>query len=217
MQSLQNEIDSYFNKFNRPFVIASWGMSLDGKTVTHQQDNRQISALESQSHCHQLREQVDAILIGSNTAVQDDPLLTARNTDNKGKHPIRIVVSSTGRLPASLKIFDQQMPAKTWVVTASNTSVLFDEHIEVLLIKKNKQGQVDLLSLLYELGKRGIRSLLVEGGMTLLESFFDEHLINKVNVYLSPVIIGKLQKKHALKNTSFSVLGNDCLLNADYY
>lgn len=216
MTQLQNEIDLYFSNRKRPLVIASWGMSLDGKTVTHQLDSRQISAMESQRHCHQLRHQIDAILVGANTAIKDDPLLTVRNIDLTHKQPIRIILSSSGILPFNLKMFQCQMPAKTIIATTAEVSLNYGDHVEMLHIKKNDQEQVNLQSLLFELGKRGIKSLLVEGGMTVLQSFFNEQLVDKINVYLSPVIIGTLPKKHVLKNMTLSALGNDCLFSADY-
>lgn len=222
-QSL-NEIFFHYITRQRPFVIAKWAMSLDGKTITHADDNRDISSPESQQTAHDIRQQVDAILIGAKTACYDNPQLTARfTTENTSvtKQPIRIVLTTHGNLPMDLKIFDPLMPAKTIIATTGDADkswcqLMTNKNMEILILPKNERGQVDLPSLLDALGKREITSLLVEGGMTVHESFFNEHLVNKVQVYLAPVIIGSLPAKKPLKILNISHLARDIHLTADY-
>ncbi len=214
IQHLKDEIGSFFDQTKKPFVIASWGMSLDGKTVTHAQDSRQISSNKALQHCHQIRNAVDAILVGSKTAIEDDPLLTVRlNGNTEIKHPKRVILASKGILPPTLKILNSELPGKTIIATISKNKLrTFAKHIEIIHVQKNDQGLVDLSSLLILLGQQGIKSLLVEGGMTVLQSFFRENLVNKINVYLSPVIIGDLPKKQYLSDMHLSTLDNDFLI-----
>ena len=212
-----NEVFFHYITHKRPFVITKWAMSLDGKTITHPNDSKSISCAESRDTTHITRQQVDAILIGANTAINDDPLLTVRlksQYETIYKHPIRIILSSGNRLPLDLKMFDTSMPAKTIIATTNDIDGKYrqlsvDKNIEILVLPKNKSGQVDLPSLLDELGKREITSLLVEGGMTVHESFFEHNLVNKVHVYLAPLIIGTLEKKKKLNQIHFSQINCD--------
>lgn len=214
-----NQIFFHYIQHKRPFVIAKWAMSLDGKTITHPSDNRQISCEQSLYSSHQIRQQVDALLIGARTAIQDDPLLTVRYTSQILKHPLRIILASRG-VPLDLKMFHPDMPRKTIVATTDaidkqHHQAMLDQKIEVVILPSSKQGYVDLTSLLDELGKRQITSLLVEGGMTVHENFFAENLVNQVHVYLAPVFIGSLEKKRVFTNIHFNPMEADFYFIAD--
>lgn len=217
-----NEIFFHYMHYRTPFVIAKWAMSLDGKTITHLQDSPQISCNDSQLATHQLRQQVDAIVIGANTAIHDDPLLTVRLISHIViKQPLRIILSSRGELPLNLKMFDPATPGKTMVITTDAISIsqlhaFQQKNIETIILSKNLCGQVDLSSLLLELGKRGVTSLLVEGGMKLHESFFAENLVNKIHVYLAPVIIANLKQKQFINQVNISKVDRDFYFTANY-
>jgi len=217
-----NEIFFHYIQHKQPFVIAKWAMSLDGKTITQHFDTKTISCQASQRSSHQTRLQVDAILIGANTAIHDDPLLTARyNNAMISKQPLRIILSSQGPLPIHLKLFDPSSPAKTIVATTEAVDpdwlhIMQTKSIEVLILPKNKEGKVHLPSLLRELGRKEITSVLVEGGMTVHEAFFQEKLVNKIHVYLAPVIIGALEKKQHLSNLQLTEIESDFYFTADY-
>ncbi len=206
-----NEIFFYYITHKRPFVIAKWAMSLDGKTITAPTDTRQISGHEAYQHTHQLRQQVDAVLIGANTARVDNPQLTARphNATSSIKQPLRIILSTQKTLPTDLTIFDSNLPGKTLIATTQSESS-FEKlsHIEIMSLPAGKNAQVNLPALLDELGKRGITSLLVEGGRQVHEHFFKENLVNKIHVYLAPVIIGVNEKKQTM-TLQCDMLGND--------
>jgi diaminohydroxyphosphoribosylaminopyrimidine deaminase/5-amino-6-(5-phosphoribosylamino)uracil reductase len=210
-----NEIFFHFMRTQKPFVIAKWAMSLDGKTVTHDEDARDISSPASRTFSHQTRQQVDAILIGANTAIKDNPALTARYSQDILKQPLRIVVTSKGDLPLNLKLFD--LPGKTLVAATQGANVrpLMEKNIDVFILPADANNKVDVNALLIELGKRNISSLLVEGGMTIVHDFFDKNLVNKVHVYLAPVIIGALKKKKTLKNIKLSTIHTDYFITAD--
>lgn len=224
--STQNEIFFHYITHNTPFIFSKWAMSLDGKTITHENDSRQISGTGASQLTHQLRSQVDAILIGANTARMDDPQLTARCTmthaqPSNAQQPLRVILSSDGNLPNHLQLFSPRLPGKTIIVTtqrfnkfACNFASL--THVEVLQCAENSNGQVDLIDLLQTLGKRQITSLLVEGGMTVHESLMAENLINKLFVYVSPVLIGKLNKKQTVKVINQKQLMQDTIYEVKY-
>lgn len=221
---LLNEIFFHYMTHKRPFVIAKWAMSLDGKTITHTEDTRDISSNASQKAAHDIRRQVDAILIGAETAIRDNPELTARFAEKSApasKQPLRIIVTTRGDLPHDLKLFDPASSANTLIATTADADPswrqrMIDNQIDLVVLPKNKQGQVDLPSLLDTLGQRAITSLLVEGGMTIHQSFFNDHLVNKVHVYLAPVIIGSLPAKKHLANLNVSHHAEDLFLTANY-
>src|SRR3990167_880600 len=202
-----NEVFFHYITYKRPFVIAKWAMSFDGKTVTNQQDSRYISHKDSLRHIHHLRQHVDAILIGAHTARQDNPQLTARFTAD-AKQPLRIILSSHDDLPVDLKIFDAHLPGKTVIATTASKQESMQHH-EVIILPADNTGRVSLMHLLEELGKREITSLLVEGGMTVHASFFNANLVNKIHVYLAPVIIGALPVKQPVKNVHCEQVGRD--------
>jgi diaminohydroxyphosphoribosylaminopyrimidine deaminase/5-amino-6-(5-phosphoribosylamino)uracil reductase len=211
-----NEIFFKYITQRRPFVIAKWAMSLDGKTTTAPGDSRKISGEVSHQHTHGTRKFVDAILVGVNTALADNPELTVRYTDEEiNKQPIRVILAGKTPLPATLKVLNGSLPGKTLVATTEPAdAALSNEHAEFLILPKNAAGRVCLSSLLDELGKREITSLLVEGGMTVLQSFFQENVVDKVQVYLAPVFIGTLPKKIRLENIDIETLGKDYFFSA---
>jgi diaminohydroxyphosphoribosylaminopyrimidine deaminase/5-amino-6-(5-phosphoribosylamino)uracil reductase len=223
--SALNEIFFHFIRNKTPFVIAKWAMSLDGKTATHAEDSRDISCAQSREFSHQTRQAVDAILIGSKTAILDNPQLTVRHTQQDTikqgiiKQPLRIILSSSGKLPLDLKLFDLSL-AKTLVVasnhaTQENIQLLQEKNIEVLVLPSNEHKKISLSALLDALGKRNITSLLVEGGMTVLHDFFNEKCINKIHVYLAPNIISSSPQKQWLNNLTISNSGEDFFITAN--
>lgn len=212
-----NEIFFHFITTKKPFVIAKWAMSLDGKTETHPDDDRQITDKAAQLHTHQLRQAVDAILVGANTARRDDPMLTARLTEvNQSieKQPLRIILSAHGNLPMTLKLFNSYEQAKTLVATTELSSIewrqaLAQKNIDVLMLPLNENGHIDLTSLLTKLGEKQITSILIEGGMATHRLFMREQLINKYIVYLADKVIGSLSQKQRIQPLSMIPLGNE--------
>ncbi len=214
-----NKIFIHYMATKRPYVIAKWAMSLDGKTITHPEDDKQISSATSQQLTHDIRQQVDAILIGSQTAIQDDPLLTVRYAKEIIKQPIRIILCSGTHLPLNLKLFDTTLPGKTMVAAtdkfdATCKSELNQRNIDVITLNTNKDGRISIPHLLDTLGQQQITSLLVEGGMTLHEDFFRENCVNQTHVFVAPVIIGSHSKKLPLNNIHLEKLGCDIYLTA---
>ncbi len=211
-----NEIFFHYMRTKKPFVIAKWAMSLDGKTITHPEDSRDISNTISRKHSHQTRQQVDAILIGANTAVNDNPQLNVRFANDLTKQPLRIVLSTKANLPLNLKLFTES-PENTLLVTTHHADATILQQLRAqqvnILIVAEKENRIDLQTLLIELGKRNITSLLVEGGMTVLHDFFAQHLVNQIQVYLAPNIIAAMPQKQQLANMKVQTLEQDLFIS----
>jgi len=187
----------------RSYCIAKWAMSLDGYRITHSQDDKHISNTKSQREAHQLRQTVDAILIGKETAIQDDPRLTTRLIDHKNPHhPIRLILASKGNLPLSLRVFDPELPGKTVLVCTQAITDAYikqckNKNIDVWIMPTDDQGKIDLLALLNHCYQVGIHSVLVEGGPSIQNAFFSQDLIQEIHSFIAPVVIATLpQKKH---------------------
>lgn len=178
-----------------PFVTVKFAMSLDGKIATSTGDSKWISGEESRGLVHNLRDEVDAIVVGVGTVLADDPELTVRHSDKASERPVpplRVVVDSRGRTPFSAKLLGPEAPtliATTEAMPADLRGQFSATGVEVLVLPGDRDG-VDLRALMQALGERGIVSALVEGGSTLLGSFFDHGLVDKVWAFVAPLIIG---------------------------
>ncbi|MBU0600533.1 bifunctional diaminohydroxyphosphoribosylaminopyrimidine deaminase/5-amino-6-(5-phosphoribosylamino)uracil reductase RibD [bacterium] len=214
-----NEAYIYSITHHLPFVQLKIAESLDGKIYYPAlKETRHITGEESRKEVHKLRSQVDAIIIGKNTALIDNPLLTTRLV--KGKNPIRIVLDSKGSLSPNLNLFKnkeaQTIVATTELADKKAISALERGGVEVITISP-KDEKVDLGQLLIKLFKKGMINLLVEGGSSLSFSFLKAELVNKIVFYLSPVIAGhglslfKSQESLLLrlKEVKYKRLGDD--------
>jgi diaminohydroxyphosphoribosylaminopyrimidine deaminase/5-amino-6-(5-phosphoribosylamino)uracil reductase len=167
----------------RPFVTAKFAMSLDGKIATRTGESHWITGEESRLHGHRLRHIHDAILVGVGTVIADDPELTARLDVEDIRQPLRVILDSRLRTRMSAKV----VGPKTLIATTRGGRV---GTAEVLVLPATPDGRVPLAPLLDELGKRGILSVLVEGGSAVHGSFFAEGLVDKVHAYVAPRLIG---------------------------
>jgi len=179
-----------------PFVMAKFAISLDGKIATRTGDSKWITAEDARRYVHVLRHTVDAIMVGANTVILDNPRLTARGCGGKGgvekAQPVRLVVDGKGRVPLHAHIFEP--PGEVMVAVAApfdsaKRKKFMEAGAEVLELPA-REGWVDIEELLKLLGKRGIVAVLVEGGGKLLGSLFDCRLVDKVLAFVSPIIIG---------------------------
>jgi len=153
-------------KLARPYVAAKLAISLDGYISTASQIRYQITQAEAVDQVHQLRAQFDAILIGTNTAVVDDPLLTVRNKPiDYQAAPLRVVMGNRD-LPQDLKIFNND--AMTTQIKTHSPKVLLDK-----------------------LSEQGVHSLLIEGGSIVFSSFLEHDLIDEINLFMSSKILGQ--------------------------
>ena len=187
-----------------PFVIAKFAMSLDGKIATKLGYSKWISNEESRKYVHTLRHCADAIMVGVNTIIADDPRLTARGCNGKGgetkKQPLRIIVDSKGRTPVNSQLFRQPGRTLLAVIEPLDVSKKIEftrKGIDILELP-GENGKVNLGELLKALGKMNIVTVLVEGGSTLFGTLFDFNLVDIVMAFISPIIIGGGQAKTAI-------------------
>jgi len=202
-----SEINEAYIKYittGMPLITAKFAMSLDGKIATASGDSKWISGEESRKYVHQLRYMADAVMVGVNTVLADDPQLTSRCCGGRGglshEQPLRVIIDGKGQTPTIAHIFNE--PGKTLLALgrelASEERDAFMQ-IGAELIELPANGElVDLPKLLEALGKREITSVLVEGGGILLGSLFDAGLVDKVVAFISPIIIGGAEAKTAV-------------------
>jgi diaminohydroxyphosphoribosylaminopyrimidine deaminase/5-amino-6-(5-phosphoribosylamino)uracil reductase len=209
-----NESYIKFITTGMPFVITKFAMSLDGKIATKDGDSKWISGYESRHYVHRLRHTVDAIMVGANTVVVDDPQLSARRCSGKGGktrvQPLRIIIDGKGKTPASARIFKE--PGKTLIVTAQpvdeeKAKALQEAGAEIVELPA-KEDIIDLKELFKLLGKRQITSILVEGGSRVFGSLFDNYLVDKVLVYVAPIIIGGEKARNAVGGDGVSKIAD---------
>ena len=215
----------------RPFVTVKAAESIDGKIATRKGDSRWISSEKSRRMVHAMRSEADAVMVGVNTVVADDPLLTSRMNGSARRQPLRIIVDARLSAPLSSKVFSKKLAGNTIVATtryASRNKMNALEKKGVELLTFNGSGRrVDLKKLLKALSARGVINLLVEGGGTLISSLLNEGLVDKVLFFIAPKIIGgssavtavegagAAKVKDAIKIESISVerAGEDILLS----
>jgi diaminohydroxyphosphoribosylaminopyrimidine deaminase/5-amino-6-(5-phosphoribosylamino)uracil reductase len=180
------ELNEFYVKHRltgRPFVTAKFAMSLDGKIATRAGDSRWITGEVARAHGHRLRHINDAILVGVNTVIADDPELTTRIDGEEPRQPLRVVIDSQLRIRQSARV----VGANTLIATVRAGRV---GAAEVVRFPADAEGRVALAPLLDELGRRGILSLLVEGGGEVHASFLAEGLVDMVHAYVAPKLIG---------------------------
>lgn len=182
-----------------PFVTVKLAMSIDGKVATRTGDSKWISGEESRKFVHNLRHVVDAIMVGVNTVKTDDPHLTARSSSGKGgkakRQPLRVIVDGKGSTPPSAQVFKE--PGNTLLVVTKPADPARVEmyrklgaEVLELVPQSSASRMVDLEQLLREMGKRGMTHVLVEGGGRLVGSLFDAGLVDKLVVFIAPIVVG---------------------------
>lgn len=217
----------------RPWIVGKWAMTLDGKIATRIGSSYWISSDEARVRVHEWRETMDAILIGSRTAMEDDPKLTVRLPEGRTpkRIPTRIVVDSGGTLSVFSELALTAREVPLLLVFGPNTPKGKKEFweskgAEVMVIDAPTHEQ-RLILLLENLADRGMTNVLVEGGGELLGHFFDLELIDEARVFVSPKIIGgseavvavggvgrELMRKAAtLRNKKIEVIGSDVLIS----
>jgi diaminohydroxyphosphoribosylaminopyrimidine deaminase/5-amino-6-(5-phosphoribosylamino)uracil reductase len=190
-------LNERFYKFMRtgiPFVTLKFAQTLDGRIATSTGHSSWISSPPSLQFAHHLRSIHDAVLVGVGTVMADDPDLTVRLI--KGRNPLRVIVAGRHSIPLKSKVLQNQDKAKTIIATAKSTSPKVINRmgkmgIETLRIIEKSDHLLDLRKLLRALGKRGITSILIEGGSMLITSIMRERLADRVIVILAPKFVGR--------------------------
>ena len=174
-----------------PFVTLKIAQTLDGRIATAKGESKWITGEKARVEGHRLRDRNDAILVGINTILKDDPALTTRIPN--GRDPIRVIVDSRLRIPLRAKVLTQKSSAKTIVATLASASRTKVRRIraagaEVLFVKSNK-GRVDLLDLMKKLGKQDIMSVLIEGGAEINASALKAGIVDKIIAIIAPTLM----------------------------
>ena len=190
------EINRPFERWlglDRPWTIAKYAMSLDGKTATGSGDSRWISGRQSRELSHAYRASVDAVVVGYRTADRDDPELSTRHV--QGKQAIRILVDPLARLDNSRKLIGQAKRVHTWIllredVTVARRQELEGLGLEVIPLAIDGERGLDLMAGWRELRRRGLQRIMVEGGGGLVAALMSAGCLDQVLGFLAPRLIG---------------------------
>lgn len=217
-------------QLGRPMVSLKVAMSLDARIATHTGDARWLSGKEARIWAHQMRDRVDAILVGANTVIADNPALNVRHIE--GQDPLRLVLDSHLRTPLSSQLYQAPLAAGTWVCTLESqqhptAQKLQEQGVTVVTLGAGSDGKVDLRELLQRLRESDRIHLLVEGGGGVHGSFLKEQLVDKLHLVLTPWLVGSdgrpafrfpgpelLADAMQLADMSTTALGQDILLEA---
>jgi len=174
---------------NKPHVIINCAMTADGKISQPSGKQLRISCEEDMERMYKLRNQYDAVLVGINTVLSDDPKLTVKEKYVENPHqPVRIVLDTHCKTPTNSLVVNQG--AKTLIITDKECNKKYNDNVEILQCETNKEGYIDLNKLLKILFNRGIKTLMVEGGSTVVLNFLKQKLVDDMYVYVGPMIVG---------------------------
>jgi diaminohydroxyphosphoribosylaminopyrimidine deaminase / 5-amino-6-(5-phosphoribosylamino)uracil reductase len=202
-----------------PFVALKMASSLDGKTAAADGTSKWITGEAARADVQRLRAWSDAVVVGAGTASADDPALSLRDPRySQARPPLRVLVDTAGRTPATGRLFDGGAP--TLVATSDRTS---DERVdewtragaEVLVLPRDVAGGVSLTALIEALGKRDAQAVLVEGGATLAWSFVRDRLVDKIILFMAPKLIGGSASPGVLMGAGSASLGEAVVLRFD--
>jgi len=231
---LENEcrkLNEAFVKFisrGLPFVILKLAVSLDGKIATLSGDSQWVSGEESRNLVHRLRNQVDAVLVGSGTVIADDPQLTCRIPG--GRNPRRVVLDRRLRVSPSARLFRLPDPEKTLVVTgqrggAAHVRALEARGAKVLRLGE-RDGKIPWSAILKELARQGIQSVMIEGGAATAAAVLKDYAVDKILFFYAPKIIGGdgramieglgtrlVRKSLPVRRLDFAKVGEDILVS----
>jgi diaminohydroxyphosphoribosylaminopyrimidine deaminase/5-amino-6-(5-phosphoribosylamino)uracil reductase len=179
----------------RPLVTLKLATSLDGRIATHAGESRWITGAEARGLVHMLRHRHDAVMIGSGTALADDPELTVRLPGLEARQPLRIVVDGSLRTPLTHKLVRDAARVATLIVTRADADplraqVFLDCGVELMAAPPDADGNLDLAAIFQALGRRGLTRVLVEGGAGLAAALLRGKLVDRLAWFRSPGLIG---------------------------
>ncbi|KAF5089087.1 2,5-diamino-6-ribosylamino-4(3H)-pyrimidinone 5'-phosphate reductase [anaerobic digester metagenome] len=178
----------------RPYVILNSAMTLDGKIATRT-GSSEISGHEDLIRVHRIRKKVDAIMVGINTVLADDPRLTVHKIPSKpSDNPLRVVVDSRARTPTDFRVLKDDAPTLIAVSESADPKNVeaLKENVDVVFCGDKR---VDLQCLMAELHERGVKTLMLEGGSTLNYSMLIQGLVDEIRVCIAPMIAGGVDAK----------------------
>ncbi len=176
-----------------PLVTLKMAMTLDGQTSTSTGDSRWISGEMSRQYVHRMRDRADAIMVGIGTVLADDPKLTTRHPEG-GRDPLRVVVDTHLRIPETAQLLTVDSQAGTIVFTTDAADARKRERlvkigVEVVVVPAVEE-RVDLQSVMLDLGRRNIQSVLLEGGATLAAEALRRRVVDRAAFFIAPMLFG---------------------------
>lgn len=222
-----NEVFFHYITQQTPFVVMKYAMTLDGKLAAYTGDSKWVTGKKARKHVHQTRSRLMAIMVGIGTVLADDPMLNCRIEG--GKNPVRIICDSQLRIPLDSQIVQSAHEIPTIIATTMKASdrikELSEAGIKILPCKENGR-HVDLVDLMQLLGSSKIDSILLEGGSALQFAALKAGIVQKVQAYIAPKLIGgagakapvggigfaKMNQAISLKNLQVKQFGEDILL-----
>jgi len=192
-----NEIFIKYITTGLPFVGVKVAMSLDGKIGTSTGESHWITGEKARQFVHRLRDQSDTVMVGIQTVLRDDPWLTTRLESGEGKNSVRVIVDSTARLPINARLVSTASQVRTILAVTEHAAkekcaALRSKGIEIIDLPA-KGKRVDVKALMKKLAELELTAVLVEGGGTLNYSLLEESLVDKLFVFIAPLIIGGQQ------------------------
>ena len=193
-----------------PFVVVKVGQSLDGKIATVGGESRWITSAAARRAAHQWRSRVDAILVGVNTVIRDDPRLTVRGFRHRPDRPVKIILDSRLRAPVGARCLSASSPASTLIATTvrggRRRAALLRRGVDILTLPAH-HGRVPLRRLCRLLVRRGLQSILIEGGGEVVAGAFTERIVDRVVFFIAPTLIGGRLAPTSLEGLGISRLG----------
>ncbi|MGE6630518.1 bifunctional diaminohydroxyphosphoribosylaminopyrimidine deaminase/5-amino-6-(5-phosphoribosylamino)uracil reductase RibD [Bacillus sp. NPDC077027] len=208
-----NEVFNHFITKKTPFVTLKTGITLDGKIASSTSDSKWITSEESRYDAHHIRSMNDAILVGANTVILDDPSLTSRIPD--GRNPIRVILDSRLSIPLTAKVITDDL-APTWVFTtkkADRHKISALEEAGVKVFVTGGEDRVEITEVLQLLGENQVSSLMIEGGGQVNASFLEQALVEKMVIYMAPKLIGGSKSPSFFGGEGISLMSNAIELN----
>jgi len=173
----------------RPYVVINCAMSLDGKIASPSGKQMKISNELDMKRVHELRNSSDAVLVGINTVLSDDPKLTVKEKYVKNpKNPIRIVLDTNCRTPENSLVINDK--AKTIIFTNKDCNKNFKKNVEIIQTKLTEDGFIDIEKMLERIYSMGIKKLMVEGGSIIISNFLKTGFVDDFFIFVGPMIIG---------------------------
>ena len=190
------EINEFFNKHvvsGLPFVVLKCASTIDGKIASATGDSKWIGSVRQRKMAHRLRKKADAVIVGINTVLADDPGLDVRLVGGAVRQPVPVIMDSRLRIPPGAKVLathPRSIIATTEAAGSAGERMLRESGAEILRLESDAACRVPAADLLRELGARGMCGVLVEGGSGVGASFLREGLVDKVVFFYAPKIIG---------------------------
>lgn len=225
-----NDVFFHYITTKTPYVVMKYAMTMDGKIACHTGASKWVTGEEARAHVQRMRNKYTGIMVGVQTVLADDPLLTCRIAE--GRDPIRIICDSSLRTPLDSQIVRTAGEVGTILATATEDPAriaVYEEKGVQVLVTKKKDGRVDLTDLMKKLGERKVDSVLLEGGGTLNYSALQAGIVQHVQAYIAPKLFGGDQgftpvrgigvdtpdQAWILKDRKLTSLGEDILMEAD--